>query len=155
MIGRFFAQERRHHLGCGPDCNCDGEKDEVAHEMGHRALGQYACPLTAPASFPPDLNCQRDARGNAVCSDGTYYPPGCPHTPPDQYFSPGIAPDAVTNGVIQAVPPAPRTGADLVSSTPGASSAQPATVSVSIGTVAAGVGVLGGLGVLAWALLRK
>lgn len=85
----------------------------------HGYLGQggqaYGCPASAPA-LDPTLNCQRDARGNAVCSNGMYFPPGCPHTPPEQYFSPGIAPDEVHNGILEAKVPAPRaagtTGAD-------------------------------------------
>lgn len=49
-----------------------------------------------------------DARGNTVCSDGSHYPPGCPHTPPPEYFTPGITPDVTTGGRIEGQIPAPR-----------------------------------------------
>lgn len=81
--------------------------------MGHTHLGQngasYTCPVgPAPSSWDPTLNCMRDARGNAVCSDGLRYPPGCPHTPPDQYFTPGVTPDVVNGGILEGQVPAPR-----------------------------------------------
>lgn len=119
--------------------------------MGHThrvTIGQttqnLACPLTAPA-LDPSLNCMRDARGNAVCSDGTYYPPGCPHTPPDSYFTPGVTPDYVANGIIQGQVPPPRGGA----SAPGAPGAPASTGTV----VAAGAGVIG-IGALLFMLFR-
>jgi len=58
----------------------------------------------------PTLNCMRDARGNTICSDGMHYPPGCPHTPPEEYFTPGITPDVTTNGRIEGQIPPPRGG---------------------------------------------
>jgi len=101
----------------GPGVYVSGTKKRCSGRHGY--IGQtsqaYGCPVSAPA-LDPTLNCQRDARGNAVCSNGMYFPPGCPHTPPDQYFSPGIAPDEVHNGILEAKVPAPRaagtTGAD-------------------------------------------
>lgn len=72
---------------------------------GHARMGQ-TCPIGA-VPLDPTLNCQRDARGNTVCSNGMYFPPGCPKTPPDIYFSPGIAPDEVHGTILEAkVPPA-------------------------------------------------
>jgi hypothetical protein len=79
----------------------------------------YGCPWTPPpgtpgaeAAFPvttdPNLNCMRDARGNTVCSDGMRYPPGCPKTPPPEFFSPGITPDVTTNGMIEGQVPPPK-----------------------------------------------
>jgi hypothetical protein len=91
--------------------------------LGRGFLGQqaatYACPWTPPpgtpgaeAAFPvttdPNLNCMRDARGNTVCSDGMRYPPGCPKTPPPEFFSPGITPDVTTNGMIEGQVPPPK-----------------------------------------------
>jgi hypothetical protein len=78
----------------------------------------YTCPPDAPYDpnapsafaiiYAPDLNCMRDARGNTVCSDGMRYPPGCPKTPPDKYFSPGVTPDVITNGMIEGAVPPPK-----------------------------------------------
>jgi hypothetical protein len=83
-------------------------RDKKQCSGAHRYMGQnYACPVSA-AALDPTLNCQRDARGNAVCSNGVYFPPGCPHTPPEEYFSPGIAPDEVHNGILEAKVPPPR-----------------------------------------------
>lgn len=121
----------------------------VRHELGHQALGQV-CPVTAPASWPDDLNCQRDGRGNAVCSNGMYFPPGCPHTPPDQYFSPGIAPDEMRDGALQAKIPPPRTSSTPVGSSPATPSAAPSAL-----TIAAGVGALGAVGTALFFLFRR
>lgn len=121
----------------------------VRHELGHQALGQ-TCPTSAPASWPADLNCQHDARGNTVCSNGMYFPPGCPHTPPDQYFSPGIAPDEVRGGALQAKIPPPRTSSTPVGSSPDTPSAPP-----SIGVIAAGVGILGAVGTALYLIMRR
>lgn len=99
------------------------EDDEEEIRMSGRRLGaaaEYVCPVTEP-SYDPTLNCMRDARGNAVCSDGSHYPPGCPHTPPDQYFTPGVTPDVTTGGRIEGQLPAPR-AAGSAGSAPGASS---------------------------------
>lgn len=116
-------------------------RGDIRHELGHQALGQ-TCPLTAPTSWPSDLNCQRDARGNAVCSNGMYFPPGCPHTPPDEYFSGGIAPDEVVNGVLQAKAPAPRGGlSTVVGGSP-------------VATAAVGIGILGAVGTAIYFLVR-
>lgn len=91
----------------------------------------------------PTLNCMRDARGNAICSDGLHYPPGCPHTPPESYFTPGITPDVTTNGRIEGQIPPPRGG-----SAPAAAAGTPATASGSsspllmVGAGALGAGAL-------------
>lgn len=114
----------------------------VRHELGHIALGQ-TCPVSTPASWPADLNCQRDARGNAVCSNGMYFPPGCSHTPPEEYFSPGIAPDEVRDGALQAKIPGPKSGGIMGPGAP------------SVGTIAAGVGVLGAVGTALYFILRR
>lgn len=107
-------------------------------------LGQLTCPAQAPA-LDPTLNCQRDARGNAVCSNGMHFPPGCPHTPPEEYFSPGIAPDEVHGGIIEARIPPPReagsAGAAGVPSAPGAAPAPAAGGTSPIVPVAAIGGV--------------
>ena len=127
------------------------------HIMGtprrvHRVMGQtktYPCPLVQPApsgatpfsaydiSVDPTLNCQRDARGNAVCWNGVYNPPGCPHTPPDSVFSPGIAPDEIHNGILEAKVPAPRaagsTGGSGTGSGGGSSLVAPVAVGGLIG----------------------
>lgn len=117
----------------------------------HYHMGQdgqlLSCPISAPA-LDPSLNCMRDARGNAVCSDGLYYPPGCPHTPPDSYFTPGVTPDEVVNGVIQGKIPPPRS-AGSTPTAPGAPSS-----GISTGTaIAAGAGALG-VGALLFVLFR-
>jgi hypothetical protein len=83
---------------------------------------EYPCPLYPAANgngsanaaqafsvtVDPTLNCMRDARGNTICSDGKHYPPGCPTTPPDSAFSPGITPDVTTGSRIEGQIPAPR-----------------------------------------------
>lgn len=94
-------------------------------------------------STDPNLNCMRDARGNAICSDGSHFPPGCPHTPPPEYFSPGITPDVTTNGRIEGQIPPPKGGGG---SAPAASSAAPAAAAPSSGPSPAlmiGAGALG------------
>jgi hypothetical protein len=101
-------------------------------------LGQveYACPVSAPA-YDPTLNCMRDARGNTVCSDGSHYPPGCPHTPPDQYFTPGVTPDVTTGGRIEGQIPSPRGAASAGPvSGPGATSGGSSILPIAIGGVA-------------------
>ncbi len=118
--------------------------------LGHTHLSQtgasYTCPVgPAPTSYDPSLNCMRDARGNAVCSDGLRYPPGCPHTPPDQYFTPGITPDVVNGGILEGQVPAPRSGGSASSSPDGG----PSTGTV----VAAGAGAIG-LGALLLFIFR-
>lgn len=83
------------------------------------AQTDYPCPLTPAPSYPSDLNCMRDARGNTICSDGQHYPPGCPHTPPAEYFTSGITPDVTTNGRIEGQIPAPKGAVSAaLSSTP-------------------------------------
>lgn len=102
---------------------------------GHAALGQ-SCPVS-DIQYPADLNCMRDARGNAVCSNGMIFPPGCPKTPPDQFFTPGVTPDEIRDGAIQGKIPPPR---GAVGS---------AIASAGISPVAAGLGLLaiaGGIG---------
>lgn len=108
--------------------------------MGHThriMIGQtsqeYTCPVAPPVD-DPTLHCQRDKRGNAVCSDGRYFPPGCPNTPPDSAFTSDIAEDEVVGGVLQAKIPAPR-GA-------GASSAGGVSPAIVIGAGALGLGLL-------------
>jgi hypothetical protein len=112
----------------------------------HGYLGQggqaYGCPVSAPA-LDPTLNCQRDARGNTVCSNGMYFPPGCPHTPPEQYFSPGIAPDEVHNGILEAKVPAPRAaGSTGAAGVPGAGGAPASTTNI-LPLAAGGIAAVG------------
>lgn len=115
---------------------------------GHRHMGQdgqaFTCPV-APAQLDPSLNCMRDARGNAICSNGLHYPPGCPNTPPDSYFTPGVTPDEVVNGILQGKIPAPRDSGLIGTGTVGGISTGAA--------VATGAGVLG-LGTLLYFLFR-
>lgn len=130
--------------------NMHGARVQVAN-LGHthrimmgQASQDYTCPLTPAVSYDPSLNCMRDARGNAVCSDGLRYPPGCPHTPPDQYFSSGVTPDVVNGGILEGQVPAPR----------GSSGGPAAAGGLSTGTViAAGAGALG-LGALLFMLFK-
>lgn len=95
----------------------------------------YGCPWTPPGAAggegafavttDPTLNCMKDARGNTVCSDGSHFPPGCPHTPPPEVFSPGITPDVTTNGRIEGQIPAPRGGGSApAAATPAATAAE-------------------------------
>ncbi len=117
--------------------------------LGHTHLSQtganYTCPVgPAPTSYDPTLNCMRDARGNAVCSDGLRYPPGCPHTPPDQYFTPGVTPDVVNGGILEGQVPPPRA----------AGSAGGAGGGSSAGTVALAAGGALGLGTLLFFLFK-
>jgi hypothetical protein len=92
----------------------------------------------------PTLNCMRDARGNAICSDGLHYPPGCPHTPPEEYFTPGITPDVTTNGRIEGQIPAPRAASGGTVQVPGAPEAPSSGVSpaLMVGAGALGAGLL-------------
>ena len=118
----------------------------------------YGCPINPPAPAPgtpgqsafevsvdPTLNCMRDARGNAICSDGMHYPPGCPHTPPDSVFTPGVTPDQTTNGRIEGQIPPPRdpsTGQPQVAASataPGSSSGISPLLMVSAGALGAGL----------------
>jgi hypothetical protein len=115
----------------------------------------YGCPFTPPptvqqvapggqgtfeVSTDPTLNCMRDARGNAVCSDGQHYPPGCPHTPPDSAFTPGVTPDVTTNGRIEGQIPTPRGGGSAPAA---AAPAGAAAASSTSPVLMAGAGALG------------
>jgi hypothetical protein len=108
----------------------------VLNVLGRNSLGQqaatYGCPWTPPnkaqggegayaVTTDPTLNCMRDARGNTVCSDGSHFPPGCPHTPPPEFFSPGVTPD-ITNaqGMIEGQIPAPRGAGSAPAAAPAA-----------------------------------
>jgi hypothetical protein len=117
----------------------------------------YGCPFTPPpttqqvapggqgtfeVSTDPTLNCMRDARGNAVCSDGQHYPPGCPHTPPDSAFTPGITPDVTTNGRIEGQIPSPRGGGSAPAA-PAAAPGAAASTSSPSPVLMAGAGALG------------
>lgn len=119
---------------------------------GHARLGQI-CPAGG-VPLDPTLNCQHDARGNTVCSNGLYFPPGCPKTPPEEYFSPGIAPDEVHGSILEAkIPPARGTpGAPpLVGGASGAASPGGASGGTSFLPYAAGgIATIG----LLYALLR-
>lgn len=121
----------------------------------------YGCPFTPPpttqqvapggqatfeVSTDPTLNCMKDARGNTVCSDGQHYPPGCPHTPPESAFTPGITPDVTTNGRIEGQIPAPRGGGSAAPAPAGAAPASPASsplLMASAGALGAGVLAVG------------
>jgi hypothetical protein len=135
--------------------NMRGGVRVVNLEHTHRVvMGQstvdYPCPVAPATSYDPSLNCMRDARGNAICSDGMHYPPGCPHTPPDQYFTPGITPDVTSNGRIEGQIPPPRgsSGAPAPVASGGPTSG-PSTLTM----VAAGGGALG-LGTLLFFLFK-
>lgn len=120
---------------------------------GHARMGQ-TCP-TGTVPLDPTLNCQHDARGNTVCSNGLYFPPGCPKTPPDEYFSPGIAPDEVQGTIIQAkIPPARGTAGapPLVGSDSGSSGAASSS-SAGSGILPYAAGGIATIGLL-YALLR-
>lgn len=137
--------------------------------MGSRFMGQTpeyvtydVCPLPPRASSPsgggtpgatayaistpdPTLNCMRDARGNALCSDGTRFPPGCPTTPPEQYFTPGITPDVTTGNRIEGQQPPPRAAGSVAGAPSGGSPIVP---------IAAGAAGLAAIGTVAYFLLR-
>ena len=149
------------------------------YQLGSHFLAQapkpveYGCPFMPPQPIPtpgkpiraveevapaydPTLNCMRDARGNAICSDGGRYPPGCPHTPPDQYFTPGITPDVTTGSRIEGQQPPPRAAGSagaagapspgaIPGAAPGGSPALP---------IAAGVLSVGAVGAVAYFLFR-
>lgn len=113
--------------------------------LGHTHLSQtgaeYTCPVGPTPSYDPTLNCMRDARGNAVCSDGSHYPPDCPKTPPAQYFTPGVTPDVVSGSQIEGQIPPPRA--------PGSTGGGPST-----GTIVAAAGGALGLGALLFFLFK-
>ena len=92
-----------------------------AHRHNYDARLGQTCPPGGAPPLDPTLNCQRDARGNAVCSNGLIFPPGCPHTPPDEYFTAGTTPDEIRDGAIQGKIPPPRGGGG--GGTPGAPAA--------------------------------
>lgn len=111
-----------------------GQQQTQGPETGGPATpATYGCPWSPPGAVgegtyavttDPTLNCMRDARGNAICSDGQHYPPGCPHTPGEEFFSPGITPDVTTNGRIEGQVPAPKGGGSApASATPAAGAA--------------------------------
>jgi hypothetical protein len=67
-------------------------------------LGQAAiCPEPPTAK---DLNCQQTPDGGVLCSDGTYFPPGCPSAPP--VTIPGVTPYTRENGELKLSTPAPH-----------------------------------------------
>lgn len=138
----------------------------VRYQMGSQWMGQtpkpveYPCPVTTSEGHPSGasafavtedstLNCMRDARGNTICSDGGRYPPGCPHTPPDQYFTPGITPDVTTGGRIEGQQPAPRGGGSAPA--PGAAASSGGS---SIVPIAAGAASLTAIGAIAYFLFK-
>jgi hypothetical protein len=155
----------------------------VLNMLGRRNLGQqmqnqgpttggaaqpatYGCPWEAPAppgtvgAFPvtydPNLNCMKDARGNTICSDGSHYPPGCPKTPPPEYFSPGITPDVTTGGRIEGQVPPPKNQA--AAPAPAAQASAPAAPSPAPSPLLlVGAGALGtaALAVGAYFLFKK
>lgn len=67
-------------------------------------LGQL--PPTCP-SIPsaPDLNCQKTPNGGVLCSDGTYFPPGCTKLPP--ITTPGVTTYVRSPGSVQLKTPPP------------------------------------------------
>lgn len=69
-------------------------------------LGQTnSLPLTCSAiPTTPGLNCQRTPEGGVICSDGSYFPPGCP-TP--KITTPGVATYDRSNGLVRSVVPPP------------------------------------------------
>lgn len=148
--GRAFSYDIDHRMEyCDPTVDPDCPYPIVGQVVGpavmagscpgHARLGQ-TCPAGG-VPVDPTLNCQRDARGNAVCSNGMYFPPGCPKTPPEEYFSPGIAPDEVQGTILQAKVPPPR-------GTPGA---PPLVGGGNGGAPAAAPGYSGGTNLLPYA----
>lgn len=133
-----------------------GQLQNQGPTTGGAAPATYGCPFTPPpttqqvgpggqgtfeVSTDPTLNCMRDARGNAVCSDGQHYPPGCPHTPPDSAFTPGVTPDVTTNGRIEGQIPAPRGGGSAPAAAAPAAAAAPSSGPSPV--LMAGAGALG------------
>lgn len=67
---------------------------------------QQNLPPTCPA-IPqvPGLNCQRAPNGGVICSDGTYFPPGCTNIPP--ITTPGVTTYVRNNGSVSLAKPPP------------------------------------------------
>lgn len=131
-------------------------------QMGQTAV-DVPCPISGATSYDPTLNCMLDARGNAICSDGTRFPPGCPHTPPQQYFTPGVTPDFIdAQGMIEGQQPPPRAagsaGASGTPAAPAAAAPAGAPVQVPSGTSPVTIAVAGagaiGLGVVLFSLFK-
>lgn len=163
--GRAFSYDIDHRMEyCDPTMDPDCPYPIVGQVVGpavmagtncpgHARLGQ-ACPAGA-VPLDPTLNCQRDARGNTVCSNGLYFPPGCPKTPPEEYFSPGIAPDEVHGTILEAkVPPARGTpGAPPLVSGGGAAAPSAPGYSGGSNLLPYAAGAIAGLGLL-YAIFR-
>lgn len=133
-------------------CPTPAEFQAAAAQTGYKAPGAQGA---FAVGIDPTLNCMRDARGNAICSDGLHYPPGCPHTPPEEYFTPGITPDVTTNGRIEGQIPPPKGGAaPTVPAAPGESQA-PSTGPSPVLMVGAGALGAGALAAAAYFLFLK
>jgi hypothetical protein len=118
--------------------------------MMGQAAQDYTCPVATATSYDPSLNCMRDVRGNFVCSDGRRGPPGCPSTPPDQYFTPGVTPDIINGSILEGQVPPPRGGSGPA---PVAGGGAPSGGVSTTTVVAAGAGALG-LGALLFFLFK-
>jgi len=69
-------------------------------------LGQTKIPQTCPAvPKDPNLNCQRTPDGGVICSDGTYFPPGCTTLP--MITTPGVTGYDRSRGSATFQPPPP------------------------------------------------
>lgn len=69
-------------------------------------LGQVAAPMSCPpVSTDPKLNCQGTPDGGVICSDGTYFSPGCPQKP--AVTSPGVTTYTKENGQTKLQTPPP------------------------------------------------
>jgi len=120
-------------------------------------LGQ-TCPAPGgsadPATFGPDVACQRTASGDIICSNNVIYSGSCPHAP--QPNVPGVAGNIPGTNIPQAPPPL-SAGAAPAATPSGAATpaAAPATAASSVlptlGIAAGGLAVAG----LAYALFMR
>lgn len=68
-------------------------------------LGQTAAPACPAVPDVKGLNCQRTPEGGVLCSDGTYFPPGCANVPP--ITTPGVTTYDRSGGVVKLATPPP------------------------------------------------
>ncbi len=66
-------------------------------------LGQ--APLCPEIPAAKDLNCQLTPDGGVLCSDGSYFPAGCPNVP--AITTPGVTPYTRSGGQVRLATPLP------------------------------------------------
>lgn len=117
-------------------------------------LGQ-TCPAPGgsadPATFGPDVACQRTASGDIICSNNVIYSGSCPHAPAPNV--PGVAGNIPGTNIPQAPPPL-SAGASALPVPPTGTAPVAAPSSGALPTVGIAAGALAVAG-LAYALFMR